>query len=196
MIIWTPRLLRARDFARKAHDSIGHIRKYSRVPYWHHTERTMARLSIITQDEDLLIGQLFHDIIEDIYPKNSDYSPDAILNLFGARATSHMLDLTDVYTKEAYPYFNRKQRKELEVMRLALVPIMSKNGKLVDNIDNTEDILHGDKGFARTYLKEIYELLQVLKDGDKEAWQEAMKQVLAGFLELEITIPANAILIN
>jgi hypothetical protein len=189
MINWTPRLLRARDYFRGAHDSIGQIRKMTRVPYWHHTERTMASLSLITQDEDLLIGQLGHDTFEDVWPKNTDYSPNAVLNLFGARTTSYILDLTDVYTSEAYPLFNREKRKELEMIRLSRVPVMSKNGKIVDIIDNSADILLNDKKFARTYIKEIFTLLQVLKDGDQQAWNEAMEQVINGFKQLEMQLP-------
>lgn len=189
MIIWTPRMLAAQKFFRAAHDSIGHIRKYSRVPYWNHTERTMALLSTITQDEDLLIGQLGHDYIEDVVPKNSDYTIEMVYNRFGARATSHIIDLTDVYDYASYPNMNRAVRKRHERARLAQIPISSKNGKLVDIIDNTEDIVKNDKNFARVYLREIYLLLLVLKDGDEDTYKAAMNQVLLSIQSLNMGIP-------
>jgi len=148
MITWTPRLLKARNFAREAHNSIGQIRKYSREPYWHHPERTMELLSLITQNEDYLIGELFHDIIEDVFPKNPYYSIKLIENLFGYVVANHVIDLTDVYTKENYPTWNRATRKEFERARLGAIQISSKNGKLVDIIDNTEDIVKNDRNFS------------------------------------------------
>lgn len=189
MIIWTKRLLSARDLARKAHDSVGQIRKYTREPYWTHTEWTMERLSEITQDEDRLIGQLFHDMAEDVSPKNPDYPPQLVLEQFGNVAYHHMIDLTDVYTKEAYPTWNRAKRHEHEKNRLALIPIPSKNGKLADLIHNTHSIVAHDKNFAKVYLKEKYALLQVLRDADKQAWEEAMNQVIEGceLLNLDIS---------
>ncbi len=191
MINWTPRLLKARDFARKAHDSIGQIRKYSRDPYWTHPERTMAHLSTLTQDEDLLIGQLFHDIIEDVTPKNPDYNLELIRELYGDRVVAHVVDLTDVYTKEAYPNWNRATRHRFERARLAQISASSQNGKLVDIIDNTSSIVINDKEFAKTYLKEIYLLLLLLKNGDPATHAEALAQVVEGLNELKIQLPVE-----
>lgn len=188
MIIWTPNLLDARAFFRGAHDSIKQIRKYTGEPYWTHTEWTAERLSLITQDEGRIIGQLGHDFDEDVVPKNPAYYAKMVLERYGEIAYQHMKDLTDVYTKEAYPKWNRAKRHAYERDRLANIPIPSKNGKIVDLIHNTQSIVAHDKDFAKVYLKEKYLLLQVLKDGDKEAWDFAYNQVLEGIALLGLDI--------
>lgn len=188
MIVWTPKLIDAQRFFREAHDSIGQIRKYTREPYWTHTEWTMERLSWITSDESYLIGQLGHDFWEDVVPKNPAYYARMVLERYGEVAFNHMRDLTDVYTKEAYPTWNRAKRHAHEKERLATIPISSKNGKIVDLIHNTQSIVAHDKDFAKVYLKEKYLLLQVLKDGDKEAWDFAYNQVLEGISLLGLDI--------
>lgn len=193
MIIWTRRLLEARDFFREAHDSIGQIRKYSRDEYWTHTERTTATFSTTFRypdyNEDLLIGQLGHDYVEDVVPKNAAYTTEMVLERFGPLATSHMLDLTDVYTAEAYPLLNRKKRKELERIRLSKVPIKSKDGKVSDIADNTSSIVENDENFARIYLQEIHALMLVLEGGDKVLYDEVYAQVIDGMKKLNLDIP-------
>lgn len=191
MIKWTTRLLNARDFFRGAHDSIGQKRKYSGAPYWVHTEETAETLSEITSNEDFIIGELGHDYGEDVVPFNSKYTMQMAHDLFGATAYQHIFDLTDVYTKEAFPQYNRAQRKEMERNRLGGVRVTSKNGKLADILSNTGDIVTNDPNFAKTYIREIYMLLLELRGSDQNLYQRAMNQVLEGIQKLKLDIPAK-----
>ena len=55
-MIDTPHIAAARAFARAAHDSIGHKRKYTGDPYWTHTERVAAIVAEHGGSEDMTIA--------------------------------------------------------------------------------------------------------------------------------------------
>lgn len=187
-IIWTERLVYAKGWFRDAHDSIKQVRKYTGEPYWVHTEWTMEKLAWLTNNENRLIGQLGHDFWEDVVTKNPNYKAEQVLELFGEEAYTHMKDLTDVYTSEAFPQYNRATRKGLEVKRIALVPVMSKNGKLADLIHNTDSIVNHDANFARIYLLEKWNMLKVLQEADRGFLAEATEQVKEGSRLLNLTL--------
>lgn len=177
MINWSPRLLRARDFFREAHDSIGQKRKYDLSPYWTHTERVAGLVSQVINDEDVIIAALGHDSQEDVLPVNPKYNSDLITKEFGENVTSLILQLTDVYTKESYPQFNRAKRKLLEAQRLGTITPEGKSLKICDLIDNTTDILSHDRGFGIQYLKEKEMILPYLKEGNQTLFLRAVGQL-------------------
>jgi hypothetical protein len=75
---------------------------------------------------------------------------------------------------------NRAVRKAMDREHLAQAPADMKTVKLADVISNTRSIVdHGD-GFARTYLREIGALLEVLMEGHPELWQMAKGEVDRG----------------
>ena len=70
MITFTPRLERAIRVATIAHEP--QRRKGSDTPYITHPYSVMCVASAVTDDEDVLIACLFHDVIEDVperYPR-------------------------------------------------------------------------------------------------------------------------------
>ena len=74
------RLMRGIAIASRAHD--GHYRKGSGVPYISHPMAVMLIAASVTNDEDVLLAALFHDILEDV-PEN--YSPAEMKDEFGLR---------------------------------------------------------------------------------------------------------------
>lgn len=74
------RLMRGIAVASRAHD--GHYRKGSRVPYISHPMAVMLIAASMTNDEDVLLAALFHDILEDV-PEN--YSRTEMEDEFGPR---------------------------------------------------------------------------------------------------------------
>lgn len=153
------------QFFRAAHDSIGQRRKYSGLPYWVHTEEVLE----IVQSFDYYgtiysVGALGHDTLEDVAPENSDYSFDKLVEKFGLKHAKVILELTDVFTKEAYPALNRAARKRSEAFRLATISEEAIVIKLSDLISNSQDIAENDKGFAKTYLKEKEFILSAIAE--------------------------------
>ena len=168
----------ARQTAHEAHDSVKHVRKYCGSPYWIHTDEVAETVSQVTNDEDVIIAAHHHDTLEDCLPLNPFYSVKWLINTFGKRAAGFVIDLTDVYTHDAYPKLNRAERKRLERERIGATCSESKTLKLADLISNTYSIVEHDKGFARTYIREKEALLPLLMDGETSLLVRAGLQVL------------------
>jgi hypothetical protein len=83
------RLDKAVAIAAKAHAE--QQRKGSDIPYIVHPFRVMHIANLVTNDEDILIACLFHDILEDA---PEIYSREQMMEDFGARVVSFVDDVT------------------------------------------------------------------------------------------------------
>jgi (p)ppGpp synthase/HD superfamily hydrolase len=173
----TDRIEKAKEYFRKAHDSIGQKRKYTGEPYWVHTEKVAQMVWDATNNEDLTIAALGHDDLEDVADKNSDYNEDAMRREFGDVVTNLVLEVTNVYTKENYPNLNRAERKRLEHKRLSQISKEAKSIKLADIADNVEGIVDNDVGFGKVFVFEKSQLLVYLRDGNEMLYKKATKVV-------------------
>jgi len=177
----------AKALAHEAHDSIQQVRKWTGIEYWHHTDEVARIVSQVTDDVAVIAAAHLHDLAEDVTPENPFYSIGLIQERFGSRVSGFVLDLTDLYTKSAYPQWNRATRKRKECERLGLTAPESQTVKLADCISNTADIVKNDpQGFAVTYLREIRELLPFLYQGNMSLWIRATQQVNDACAELKI----------
>jgi len=150
-----PSKKRLLEFVKEHHE--GQKRKYTGEEYFFHV------LEVANGSESrVFLGWevgLCHDLIEDtdctytelyefLVTKYKCSRPYAQYIVEGVRA------LTDVYTKEAYPELNRKDRKILEAKRLGNIDKDFQTIKYVDLIDNTASILEHDPKFSKVYLEE------------------------------------------
>jgi (p)ppGpp synthase/HD superfamily hydrolase len=158
MIKWNDRLLKARDFVRSAHDAIGQKRKYTGENYWVHPEAVAEIVSDYTDDENMIMAALAHDVLEDTQVTESQ-----LLEQFPTEVVRMIVELTHIYTSEAYPNLNRAQRKELEAQRLSAASLQARIIKVADIIHNTRDIVANDPEFAKIYLKEKDQLIELIK---------------------------------
>ncbi len=189
------RLYQAREFAHAAHDSINQKRKYTGLPYWVHTDEVADIVASVTlgaetpNDEsipelaeinyrEMIAAAHLHDTIEDVFTLNSHYDIYLIAKTFGERVAKFVVELTDVYTKEAWPDLNRDKRKHLEAERLGKVSNEAKTIKLADLISNTADIVKNDPDFAKVYLREKERLLPYLVGGSPVLMERAKAQIL------------------
>ena len=85
----SPRLIRAINIASFAHRD--HVRKGTDIPYVSHVFGVMHFVSQVTDDEDILIGALFHDILEDV---PEEYSAEQMAADFGDRVVDLVLGVT------------------------------------------------------------------------------------------------------
>jgi (p)ppGpp synthase/HD superfamily hydrolase len=161
----------AKKFAKKAHNSIDHKRKFSGEPYWRHCERVAYLVSLVTQDQNMVAAAWLHDVLEDVMPFNNQYSDEAIKNQFGEDVLDLVLDLTDVSRREDG---NREKRKAIDREHSFAASPRAKLIKLADLIDNARDISDSDKGFAKIYLKEMALLLEGMQTQENTLlWQMA-----------------------
>ena len=163
---WT--LLEAVKFAQAAHE--GQQRKYTHEPYINHCLNVMQLVSMATTDTEMIAAAVLHDTIEDT---SVDYN--VLRRKFGSGVANLVVELTDVYTLPEHG--NRKVRKEKEKDRLATISHRAQTIKLADLIDNTSTISKYDKSFAKVYMNEKLQLLEVLKEGDNFLWDAAYKIV-------------------
>ena len=146
------------------------LRKYSFDPYIVHPIRVMNTCKKVTDKIYILVAALLHDVLEDTKVSKKQVR-DFLMTLLSEEDTDKamviILDLTDEYTKEKYPQYNRRKRKALEANRLGECQEDTQTVKYADLIDNTEDIMSNDLDFAKIYVPECWELLDHMKIGEK-----------------------------
>lgn len=169
------RVLQARMFAAMTHSSVGQFRKYTNEPYVNHPIRVYELLKDHTDDEDMLCAALLHDVVEDCTTEevSRQMLMVNILDAFGMRVLSLVTEVTDHFVSGSYPPLNRKQRKQAERERLAGVSPEAQTIKYCDILDNTADIMLHDPGFARPYVEEIHDLLEVMNSGNPQLYEAA-----------------------
>jgi (p)ppGpp synthase/HD superfamily hydrolase len=158
-------IFKASDFAKNAHDSIQHKRKYTNEPYWVHPERVANIVAEVTDDAAIIAAAWLHDVIEDVAPLNENYNAVAILHEFGEQVLQLVLEVTDVSKPEDG---NRCTRKAIDRAHLAKASKQGKLIKLADLIDNALDISQHDPGFAKVFKKEVALDLPYLRLGNEK----------------------------
>jgi len=133
------------------------LRKYTNEPYFNHVYAVALAAEKSGVKYGFEIG-LCHDLLEDTNCTKEDlywelmrlqYSFDAN-QLIG----DCVLQLTNVFTSESFPYLNRQIRKQCESLRLHTIIREAQIVKCFDLIDNTSLIIDHDPGFARKYISE------------------------------------------
>ncbi len=163
MIDQQPLSARAATFAKAAHDSINHRRKFTDEPYHVHLARVAALVATVVNDEEIIAAAWLHDVLEDVAPHNNVYNADAIEREFGKRVLKLVIELTDVSKAEDG---NRATRKALDRIHIANASPDGMTIKLADLIDNATDIAKHDAHFSRVFRKEAALLLPLLTAGN------------------------------
>jgi hypothetical protein len=156
---------RAKDFAVREHTRIVHRRKYTSAPYAVHLANVAALVATVTDDPATLAAAWLHDVVEDTPCTHEDVERE-----FGREVAGLVESLTDVSRPGDG---NRAARKGKDLQHLALASAAAKTVKLADLIDNCRDICRHDPKFARVYLAEMKDLLEVLREGDNRLHDQA-----------------------
>jgi (p)ppGpp synthase/HD superfamily hydrolase len=124
---------------------------------------------------------LCHDLLEDT-ATNSGQLLQALIS-FGYSAgdaafiTDTVVELTDVFTTEAYPDLGKKERKALEAARLVTISAAAQTVKYGDLIYNIGWVIKYDKKDAPRYLKKKRLLLMKMTQGDPELRHKALQAI-------------------
>lgn len=143
---------RAAKVAQLAHE--GQTRKYTGEPYYVHCQAVAGLVADRYQDPFMTAAAYLHDTIEDTSVTEQwlrCYFPCVVVDL--------VVGLTDVYTSEAFPTWNRTKRKFHECMRYNGECAKVQQIKVCDLIDNTKSIIEHDPKFSILYLREKADLL-------------------------------------
>lgn len=172
------------------------VRKYSGLPYTVHTDEVELLVREVEPDNIVARAAAHgHDIYEDVLKHLDPESftikmeGEAFLGAFRHRLSSGALtgdpkdyvdgivqtvelinntiiELSNVFTTENFPQFNREKRKQLERERLAEISPSAQTVKLADILSNSKDIYSDDPEFAKTYLREKAKLVPLLHKGN------------------------------
>ena len=163
---------KARGFATSAHHAVSQVRKYTGEPYISHPAELVELLREHgIADQQMLAAAWLHDVVED-----TGVTIDLIECEFGRGVADLVAGLTDVSRPEDG---NRKARKAIDRAHTAAQSPACKTIKLADLISNTKSIVERDPEFAKVYLAEKRQLLEVLYDGDSRLWELASSIVSA-----------------
>lgn len=171
-------LQQIRAFADRAHGD--QMRKYTPERYIVHPVQVMEICAAYTDDITVLGAALLHDVLEDTPVKEQELMDflSGVLPPEQARHTLQLtIELTDQYTKAAYPHLNRRARKEKEHERSARTSADAQTIKYADIISNSIDIARHDKDFGPKFLREVKSLLKKMVKGNKELHQRAVETV-------------------
>lgn len=161
---------RARIFATAAHAAVDQRRKYTNEPYIvHPTEVAAIVAGVPGATPEMIAAAWLHDVVED-----TQVTEQVIREEFGDAVADIVMWLTDVSRPEDG---NRARRKAIDRAHTAQAPAEAQTVKLADLISNTKTITAYDPEFARVYLEEKRQLLEVLTRGDAGLRAVAMSTV-------------------
>jgi (p)ppGpp synthase/HD superfamily hydrolase len=154
----TPKIELAIKQAASLHD--GQKRKVSDVPYIVHPYAVAFLLAHYTDDEEVIIAGLLHDVLEDV----PGYTENDLIAEFGARVTAIVKEVTEDYTEaEKEDHSLRKHNwKERKEKYLANLSDDSHEALLVATADKVHNIrsliddyaIHGEATWERLGNKE------------------------------------------
>ena len=150
-----PLIERAQTVAYFCH--LGQTRKYTHLPYITHPFRVAKIIQDLFYTEAYVAAAYLHDTIEDCH-----ISAEEFAEIFNPDICKLVVELTNVYTKDKCPSFNRKKRKELELTRIAGISPQAKVIKLADRLDNLLEIEGAEPDFKLLYCDETEVLLSVI----------------------------------
>ncbi len=178
---YTVILQKITDFADTAHGQ--QLRKYSPERYIVHPVRVMETCREYEMELPILAAALLHDVLEDT-KVDSHAIRKFLLTVMSETETEQTLELvtelTDVYVKDAYPQWNRDQRKLKEIERLSKVSPDAQTIKYADILDNTREITIKDPAFAPRFLGECLKILELADKGNRVLRNIAMDTVREG----------------
>lgn len=149
----------ALEFAREAHGK--QRRKYADELYIEHPKRVAELVRTVSHTPEMICAAYLHDVVEDTSVTIQD-----IKRRFGNKMGRLVEELTNEYEKNKYPKMNRRWRKEKEAERQQNISVEAKTIRLADIIDNIPSISINDPKFARSYIPEMENLLEAVRDGD------------------------------
>ena len=167
-----------KEFADKAHGD--QTRKYTPERYIVHPIRVMEMCRKFDSSTPVLAAALLHDLLEDTMVDKNEMSHflSAVMDEKDAAQTTNLVvELTDVYTKEKYPPWNRRKRKRKESERIEQTSGDSQTIKYADIIDNCKEIVVQDPEFAGLFLRECRMLLNKMPKGNAELYKMSIETI-------------------
>lgn len=153
------------QYATRKHE--GQTRKYTGEPYITHPRWVRDLVSSVNHSQAMLDAAILHDVVED-----TDAPIEEVFALFGPEVEQLVKELT--YTSKDTG-LNRKARKLIDIAQTAAASADAQTIKLADTIHNVPSIVENDPQFARLYVSEKWELMDVMRKGDPVLYKQAVE---------------------
>lgn len=159
-------IIKAAQFAAKCHK--GQVRKYTGAAYETHLQRVAGRVAMHPKATPVMVKAAFnHD-----NPEDCGTTFEQLATVIGDEATELVRQLTNPTKGMKAP---RAERKRLDREHIANISEEAKIIKLIDRIDNLNELPafgEGEESFIIMYCKESQLLLEVLRGVDAELENE------------------------
>ena len=173
------RIEKVAEFARETHKN--QVKKYTGEPYFNHLQDVADLVKHLENEYPFIVEVAYlHDILEDQITKvelykglhRCEYSREEIEQII-----NYVEELTDEYTIENYPTYNRSLRKSMEAERLSKISPLTQTVKYADLFNNTSSIVELAPDFAKIYLREKEMYLKGMILGDKKLRNKAINVI-------------------
>lgn len=164
-------VLRARQFAVVKHRD--QMRANRIDPYYKHLDQCADIARELGMNNNCIAAMYLHDTLED-----TDTTKEELIKFFSKDIMYLVSDLTDYYTVEEYPGFNRQHRKKLEWIRYTRCDADVQTMKLIDMYSNSLEMQDLVLDFALLCLQERKTMVQRLKKADPRI-RDRLKLVLS-----------------
>ncbi|WCT13765.1 hypothetical protein [Mucilaginibacter jinjuensis] len=156
----------------------GQLIRKTTLPYVHHLKAVAEMADVAPLGYE--IG-LCHDLLEDT-TVTTDALRQALLKCGYSEAetlviVNGVVDLTNVFTKKAYPEWKKPVRKNKEAERLATISPLAQTVKYADLMYNIDWMLTFDTKHVKKYLREKKSLLKVMSKGDHSLHLKLMRSI-------------------
>jgi len=169
-MILSTKLQKAINFSIKVHElDSQQKRKGTSVPYITHPLTIGIILSRVTDDEDIVVAGILHDVIEDCEPYGS-VTYDQVGELFGEKVAKMVNDVTE--QDKSLPWEKRKQLALDHISEMENNSILVKSADVLHNLADLVLDLE-NKGVA------VFEKFNANQEKTLERYQKLLKELKA-----------------
>lgn len=162
------------------------FRKYTGEEYWTHP-LAVARI-VGKYEPDAVEMALCHDLFEDTHSNFTKLHEELLRIGYSENKAIKICigvqELTNIFKTQKYPMLNRATRKAQEAKRLGTIGYLPQCVKYADIIHNGRTISMKDKSFAKLYLNEAIDILNVMRDGNINLLVECAYTIKKGLIKL------------
>jgi len=133
--VFTPTIQHAITFAALAHGD--QERKQGDIPYITHPLAVAMILATITEDQDIIVAGILHDVLED-----TPYLPESIEDSFGIRVLRFVEAVTDE-KRGINTWIERKRNSIKKILESGHEAILIKSADCIHNMTDTIIYLNG-----------------------------------------------------
>jgi (p)ppGpp synthase/HD superfamily hydrolase len=169
-------IVRAVQFADWAHD--GQVRKFSGVPYIAHPMEVMQIVRGVCSDDDVLAAAVLHDVIEDC-----EITYTEILEEFNERVARLVYQVTNAADSSDGDRIARAYINRSVLMGVSADAQTIKLADIISNLGTIDLAMECDPTWARMYLEEKIDVINILTKGDAQLMKRARELAAKGILQ-------------